>query len=205
MSRNDKDEIPWFVPYLILFSLGIAHACFPSFDSVSVAISAISCLPFISKYIKRISKDGIHFQQIKNENATLASACKVFNKENALITNDNTNKATSLPKLKIDISLMTNVDSDIREIYYNSVDNFGELTDVIYTWIFPYVGAYEYGHSWILLNKRTNEKIKHYRMYGKVRRVGTPLEDQRTLDALDIQNNDFLIIHPVGSPLTHCE
>lgn len=72
-------------------------------------------------------------------------------------------------------------------------ESLGDLTDEVYFKIASKVRPYQYGSSWVLKNKTTNEVIRTLRMLTGTP-TGQPLPDIRTLREVGIQPGSTIIV-----------
>lgn len=68
-----------------------------------------------------------------------------------------------------------------------------DLTNEIYFKISDYVGPYQYGHSWQLIDAANSEAIKNVRMIAKIA-PGRPLTDNRPLNEVGIKPGATLVV-----------
>lgn len=72
-------------------------------------------------------------------------------------------------------------------------ETLSDLTNEIYFKLRPLVGAFEYGHSWVLRNRETGDVIRNARMITRSG-PGRPLPDTRSLREAGIEAGSTLCV-----------
>mgnify|MGYP000154695028 CR=1 FL=1 len=79
---------------------------------------------------------------------------------------------------------LTGYDDDVFDLPHVAFSSLNSLTDEVYFLISKHVGAYQYGHSWVL-ESESGEVIKNARMITKTK-SGVPCPDSRSLKEVGI-------------------
>lgn len=98
-----------------------------------------------------------------------------------------------ITSITVDYSKFTGHPGDAKEYPIAAFPTLDSLTNEIYFSLQPRVRPFEYGHSWVLRNKQTNEVIKTTRVLTNSP-PGEPLADVRALHEVGIQAGTKLIV-----------
>lgn len=98
-----------------------------------------------------------------------------------------------LTSITVNISQITGRPGDYKSYPIAAFPTLDALTNEVYFSLERHVRPFEYGHSWVLRNKRTGEIIRTTRMLTRTP-AGKPIDDIRALHEVGIQAGDELFV-----------